>query len=434
MALRLLKRLFWLSPVGWWVGLRRRMTGGSVTLLILAILSLNIIWGYPWVGMLSACLSLMVVGGIAGAVMRPRLRMDVRTDAVAMVGRPVAVVATMSNPTGRAALDLRMTPLIRPTVGRTSDQVFVTPAIGSGQSVDFSFRCVFARRGIWLTPAMRVESHFPFRLFRTINRVPSTRSIAVTPAPAEGHVDSAAGSVARAIEQIVARHRGGDQMNYIGNTEYRVGMPVRRWDFASWARLGKPIVRQYATPAKPVVRLIADVSASGQTRRRGRDRAVEAVLARAVMAIEQLAGAGVGLEVHVVQNTTAGSSPEGNTDRISIATAIAGAKPVAASTTDRRLLDLLGQPAAGGGPTLILSTRPPRAWSEKTPPHVVDSLDNLLASPLVRWHGSLTTTPPVTNPAMTAPPGAAPSQFRVDRSRPAPAIRSGQLTATGTGS
>ncbi len=45
-----------LSPVPFTLSLsvRRSMTGASATLLVIGIVTLNIIWGYPWVGMFSS--------------------------------------------------------------------------------------------------------------------------------------------------------------------------------------------------------------------------------------------------------------------------------------------------------------------------------------------------------------------------------------------
>ena len=37
----------------------------------------------------------------------------------------------------------------------------------------------------------------------------------------------------------------GESPEYIGNREYVPGEPVRRIDFRSWARLGKPVVREF---------------------------------------------------------------------------------------------------------------------------------------------------------------------------------------------
>ena len=37
----------------------------------------------------------------------------------------------------------------------------------------------------------------------------------------------------------------GESPEYIGNREYVSGEPIRRLDFRSWARLGKPVVREF---------------------------------------------------------------------------------------------------------------------------------------------------------------------------------------------
>ena len=37
-------------------------------------------------------------------------------------------------------------------------------------------------------------------------------------------------------------------------------MPVRRWDFRSWARLGRPIVQEFQSPSAQTVTLILDAS------------------------------------------------------------------------------------------------------------------------------------------------------------------------------
>ena len=50
------------------------MTGGSVTLLLMGIVSLNIVWGYPWMGMFASCFAMFVVGWIVNRFMSPRLK------------------------------------------------------------------------------------------------------------------------------------------------------------------------------------------------------------------------------------------------------------------------------------------------------------------------------------------------------------------------
>lgn len=60
----------------------------------------------------------------------------------------------------------------------------------------------------------------------------------------------------------------GEQMNaaavigydgeYLGSREYTPGMPVRRWDYNSWARLGQPVVREYNHPEQPAAAIVLD--------------------------------------------------------------------------------------------------------------------------------------------------------------------------------
>ena len=45
---------------------------------------------------------------------------------------------------------------------------------------------------------------------------------------------------------------------YIGNREYQEGMPVRRWDYSSWARTGKPIVREYREQQRGTATIFID--------------------------------------------------------------------------------------------------------------------------------------------------------------------------------
>ena len=113
-------------------------------------------------------------------------------------------------------------------------------------------------RGIHPLPAILVESYFPFYLFRAYRRVDPCTNIAVTPATSIAEDDELWRSLQTTLKGIATRMAQGDQVHYIGSLEYREGIPVRRWDFSSWARLGKPILREFSTPAARSVRLWID--------------------------------------------------------------------------------------------------------------------------------------------------------------------------------
>jgi uncharacterized protein (DUF58 family) len=50
----------------------------------------------------------------------------------------------------------------------------------------------------------------------------------------------------------------GHHGEYFSSREYQPGMPVRRWDYSSWARLGKPVVREFTDPSCPTAAIILD--------------------------------------------------------------------------------------------------------------------------------------------------------------------------------
>jgi uncharacterized protein (DUF58 family) len=59
----------------------------------------------------------------------------------------------------------------------------------------------------------------------------------------------------------------GESPEYIGNREYRPGDSQRRVDFKSWARLGRPVIREYQEEYYCRVALILDTHVTGWRRR-----------------------------------------------------------------------------------------------------------------------------------------------------------------------
>ena len=52
----------------------------------------------------------------------------------------------------------------------------------------------------------------------------------------------------------------GDSWEYLGSREYQVGMPVRRWDYGAWARLGKPVVREFEEHSRSRACVLVDTA------------------------------------------------------------------------------------------------------------------------------------------------------------------------------
>ncbi|MEM6473462.1 MAG: DUF58 domain-containing protein, partial [Planctomycetota bacterium] len=157
----------------------------------------------------------------------------------------------------------------------------------------------FDKRGVHELPPFQVTSSFPFHLFYARRAISTNTKIAVTPAPLRSDHDAASRVLLATIGEWAKKLVVGPPVEYVGNREYEVGMPVRRWDFASWARLGRPIVREYQAPSIQAVTLIVDTSvlpqsnrshSRGETRKRGQleSATFERLMSAAATAVAEL--------------------------------------------------------------------------------------------------------------------------------------------------
>ncbi|MEX0716507.1 MAG: DUF58 domain-containing protein [Planctomycetaceae bacterium] len=113
-------------------------------------------------------------------------------------------------------------------------------------------------RGMYELPPLRAFTTFPFNLFRVgLNRSELERLLVLPAFEPLGRIDLQV----RARYQpggIVLTSNVGEAPEYIGNREYVPGEPARRLDFRSWARLGRPVVREYQEEYYCRIALILD--------------------------------------------------------------------------------------------------------------------------------------------------------------------------------
>ena len=70
-------------------------------------------------------------------------------------------------------------------------------------------------------------------------------------------------------------------------------MAVRRWDYGSWARLGKPVVREFSNPQFPKARILLDLSGQRSRNAMEIDSQVESVISVANQLCKTLLNLGV---------------------------------------------------------------------------------------------------------------------------------------------
>lgn len=294
-----------LNPVRWALAFRRSLTAASVSLLIAGIGSLNIVWGYPWMGMFAACTSLFVVGRLINHFALPSLQVSVDAPRWIAAGTSLPMSVRLINQGRWPGMNLWVE-----TIGKCD---WLPPEAEFAMIKELRL----ARRGIHPLPAILVESYFPFYLFRAHREIDPRIHIAVTPAPISDEDDELWRSLRTTLKGIATRISQGDQVHYIGSLEYREGIPVRRWDFSSWARLGKPILREFSTPAARSVRLWIDNVCADVARPRPRiggrlaawarpvehaHEPFERILSLAAASIQTLARTGAAVTLSVTSN------------------------------------------------------------------------------------------------------------------------------------
>ena len=143
------------------------------------------------------------------------------------------------------------------------DAVRTIPSMSASGSTVLKVRLRATKRGDNRLPDVFVSSLFPLSLFRFITKHRLNTSVLVAPrlvqpsgAMVQGFVGKA--GMTEGVHQEWAmlqeaswsanaiQHSSHQSFDYVGSREYQPGVAVRRWDYASWARLGKPTVREFS--------------------------------------------------------------------------------------------------------------------------------------------------------------------------------------------
>ncbi len=160
------------------------------------------------------------------------------------------------------------------------------------------------RRGLQRLPCLQATTCFPLQLVRRSEQVRIGRQALILPFyhPLRNcHLAENIPHDARG--QVLAMQSVGLTGEYVGSREYQPGIPVRKWDYASWARLGQPVVREFSEPRHPCVALIVDTSlAPEQSGQADPVRELEAVISLAAALSEVIIAHGNRIELLVLGN------------------------------------------------------------------------------------------------------------------------------------
>ncbi|TWT81898.1 hypothetical protein CA13_33530 [Planctomycetes bacterium CA13] len=375
------------SPIRTALAIRRSATAASVSLLLIGIVTLNILWGYPWIGLFAGCVSAMAIGLVVNRFLMPKLAIGFSLPRSVEAGQAVPLRMHLKNRRPLPALQLlvgfdsretrslfRKRTLFSRKHSRSqskyrtyevkSDEVAVS-LIGPRERVSIEASIAYSYRGIQKLPRVRVKSLFPFCLYESTTVFPSSTTIAVTPRLLAEGDDAVAGGQLSDLSNWARQFKTAEACDYFGSREYETGMPVRRWDFASWARLGKPIVREFRSPGVRTAVMLVDTAPETDVKNKhaiaqDRDEGVERVLSLAATAITELRQRGIGVQMIItgedperLQEQSRSSSHSSDLETLLIR--LAQAKNTSISDADKACDEVVQM--MPGTPFLVLTSR-----------------------------------------------------------------------------
>ena len=231
-------------------------------------------------GLFCYLLSLVAIGFVVGLFYRPKLRAQCQPLSWVEKGEAFTISIALENVGRRAAYDLECKLAQNVDGLESKDAHGEVSHLAAGETVQLELPLLARQRGIHSLPAFHVSSLFPFSLFRFINDYRLFQTVAVSPRTESlevrlGTPSQGTEKVEWAASQRAEQRHGA--LEYVGSREWRPGLPVRRWDFTSWARLGTPAVREFTQGSEWVAVVVVDAR---RVSTQGEDPQLERVLAR----------------------------------------------------------------------------------------------------------------------------------------------------------
>ncbi len=186
-----------------------------------------------------------VVEGV-GMLLRPRLDVRCQLPERATVGVPLTGLVSLENRGFFTAFDLMVGFFEMNQSLQHRDADRVVASLRTGGEAEIPFELFPSRRGRFPLVSVQVHSTFPFNLMRfggceiplpALTVIPSYESLDYCHVPT--------GTRGRPTHPAPLLGAKGDSPEYVGNREYVLGEAAVRLDFRAWARLGRPVVREY---------------------------------------------------------------------------------------------------------------------------------------------------------------------------------------------
>lgn len=289
----------------WW---RDQLTivGKVISLIMICALptlaDLDSVWAIVFI----SSTTLLLFTSSVSFLYRPRLAVRATGPEHWMRSETRVLPVEITNRGRRPAYALRIELVPEAGIWDIAQPACSVPALYPGESITVRNTVRALRRGEYPLPRLRATTLFPLELVRRGTTYPLRRSALILPfyRPLRSlelvrSVPNLARGTTLAFQNI------GLNGEYVGSREYQPGVPVRKWDYPSWARLGQPVVREYCDPQHPTVAVILDTFHTASAPDANQPNpAIEAILSLAAAMTESLLTRGNGIEMLVVGKHT----------------------------------------------------------------------------------------------------------------------------------
>ncbi len=207
-----------------------------------------------------------------GIALRPQLEVSAWLPEKVTVGETVTGYVNVVNQGWFPACDIMCAFFGMPKELKHTDADCVVHTIPRGEKITLPFTIMAKSRGEFILPEARVHSTFPFNLMRFGKAKIPECELRVLPTFSPLERLGLPFSYKSQNIGMTADTRAGNSPEYLGNRDYIPGEPARRLDFKAWARVGRPVVREFQEEFNSEVAIVLDTHRPWSLRHRKRDR------------------------------------------------------------------------------------------------------------------------------------------------------------------
>ncbi len=128
---------------------------------------------------------------------------------------------------------------------RTTEKESPVPAVGPQQTVDVTMEMTPLRRGFIRFEGVALARPDPFGLFRAFHSIPAPQTMLVLPRRYELPAVALPGTARYQQGGVALASNIGLSDEFVALRDYRRGDPLRHIHWRSWAKAGKPIVKEF---------------------------------------------------------------------------------------------------------------------------------------------------------------------------------------------